>query len=74
MSDWKAEPTPLEVMLFHCKDNYSGDLMPTYHDLVTKLTVVEVPESHLGFCLDGENRWRDFTVSHTLQFLQAKSK
>ena len=74
MSDWKAEPTPLEVMLFHCKGNYSGDLMPTYHDLVTKLTVVEVPESHLGFCLDGENRWRDFTVSHTLQFLQAKSK
>lgn len=74
MSDWKAEPTPLEVMLFHCKGNYSGDLMPTYHDLVTKLTVVEVPESHLGFCLDGESRWRDFTVSHTLQFLQAKSK
>ena len=69
MSDWKAEPTPLEVMLFHCKGNYSGDLMPTYHDLVTKLTVVEVPESHLGFCLDGENRWRDFTVNHTLKFL-----
>lgn len=69
MSDWKAQSAYSEVLYFHCNDFISEHLISLYRELVTKLAVVEVPDTHTGFCLDFEDRWCNFTVNHTLKFL-----
>lgn len=69
MSDWNALPSTSEILLFRCSDNLFGDLPSVYRERKAKLTVVEVPEGHTGFCLDYDHVWHDLTVSHILDFL-----
>ena len=69
MSDWKAPSIFSKVLYFHCNDFISEHLISLYRELVAKLTIVEVPDTHTGFCLDFEDRWCNFTVNHTLKFL-----
>ncbi len=72
MSDWKARETSSEILLFRCSDNILGDLPSSYREKVAKLTAVEVPANHTEFCLDNDDCWRDFTVSHILKFLSGE--
>ncbi len=69
MSDWNASPTSSEILLFRCTGSEFGDLSSLYRERGAKLAVVEVPADHTAFCLDFENRWCDFTVSHALKFI-----
>lgn len=69
MSDWIASAITSEILLFRCSDNIFGDLPSAYRDCGAKLTVVDIPTDHTAFCLDNDNRWCDFTVSHILRFL-----
>ena len=69
MSDRKALPITSEILLFLCSDNLFGDLPSSYRENGAKLTVVDVSTDHTSFCLDNDNIWQDFTVSHILKFL-----
>ena len=69
MSDRKALPITSEILLFLCSDNLFGDLPSSYRKNGAKLTVVDVSTDHTSFCLDNDNIWQDFTVSHILKFL-----
>ena len=50
---WAQGKTDLEVLLFNCTEGKPVDLLPDcWRELSKSLTVVNIPDSHMPFCMD----------------------
>ena len=70
-SGYESQPLSCQVLLFNAlkKSNKDSLSMEKWPELVSSLEVVDIDDSHLGFCDDMSGRWLDIVCDSVINFI-----